>query len=415
MYDGNTGQTFGFGITQADSFCTVSLVSITNSPTDPTSVTVTLNFTFSPGYAGAYAVMEQISYASGIEGSWQSVGTLVIEPPPALSPAPAVTLTDTTQSSGSFYAGDSFTLTVTGPTSPANLPVSVSINGVYDGIVGNIGPSGSFTISSSWATADVGSYTEIWYVDGVEAGPGVLNFEVDGMEPITTAPVPQPHPGPTPAPIVFPVATGSIQNCNDLSGIWADTPSGISTITWSLFQTGSSIGQGNGGQSSSLTEVTPVGPITWSVSGQSVAGVATLTASNPSPPFDSLGNEYANPLNVIMTVTNCSIGAARETDNYPGYTDSFGTPVPPRTSGPRTTVWTRISDPPGIAVSVDLVNDKVSTQLTGQNKTATLSLMMKDASGNVTTLASHGNASGGNSFGSDSLNRTTLAVGQYGT
>ena len=42
LYDGNTGITNGLGINQADNFCTISLVSITDSLTDPTAVTVVL-------------------------------------------------------------------------------------------------------------------------------------------------------------------------------------------------------------------------------------------------------------------------------------------------------------------------------------------------------------------------------------
>jgi hypothetical protein len=74
LYDGNTGITDGFGVDQSDSFCTVSLHSITNSVTDPTEATVILNFSFNPGFAGTYSVMEQIDYVSGTGTSWQNVG-----------------------------------------------------------------------------------------------------------------------------------------------------------------------------------------------------------------------------------------------------------------------------------------------------------------------------------------------------
>jgi hypothetical protein len=80
LYDGNTGATYGFGINQSDSFCTVSLASITNSPTDPTEVTVVLNFNFNPGPGGTYSVLTQINYGSGYAGPWQALGTVTIDP-----------------------------------------------------------------------------------------------------------------------------------------------------------------------------------------------------------------------------------------------------------------------------------------------------------------------------------------------
>ncbi len=80
LYDGNTGVTYGFGINQSDSFCTVSLTSITNSPSDPTEVTVVLSFNFNPGTGGTYTVLTQINYGSGYAGPWQALGTVTVDP-----------------------------------------------------------------------------------------------------------------------------------------------------------------------------------------------------------------------------------------------------------------------------------------------------------------------------------------------
>jgi hypothetical protein len=80
LYDGNTGVTWGFGISQSDSFCTVSLTSIANSSTDPTEVTVVLSFSFNPGPGGTYTIEDQINYNSGYVGPWEADGTLIVEP-----------------------------------------------------------------------------------------------------------------------------------------------------------------------------------------------------------------------------------------------------------------------------------------------------------------------------------------------
>ena len=102
----------------------------------------------------------------------------------AVQPLPTVTLTDNTQSSGYYFAGDSFTVTVTGPTSPANLPVTISFNGECGGMLGQIYSNGIFSYSNSWTAANIGHYTETWCVNGVEAvpagsqAPGPLSFSV---------------------------------------------------------------------------------------------------------------------------------------------------------------------------------------------------------------------------------------------
>ncbi len=79
-----------------------------------------------------------------------------------------------------------------------------------------------------------------------------------------------------------------------------------------------------------------------------------------------------------------------------------------------TTTWSRASNPAGIQVKVDLLNDKVTTTLSGQSKIGTLSLMIKTASGQSKTLSTHSSAQTGNSF-SDSLQRMSLTAGQYGS
>ena len=85
------------------------------------------------------------------------------------------------QSGTTYYAGDSFTITITGA---ANAAVTVSQNGGAQGSVGTTNASGVLSISSSWTSSDIGSYTQIWYVAGVAAS--TLSFTIKAL-PAATA------------------------------------------------------------------------------------------------------------------------------------------------------------------------------------------------------------------------------------
>jgi len=67
--------------------------------------------------------------------------------------------------------------------------------------------------------------------------------------------------------------------------------------------------------------------------------------------------------------------------------------------------------PPGLQVSVDLLNDQVNTTLSGQDKMGQLSIVVNGPA--QQTLSSRDIATVGSY--SDSLKRTSLGVGQYGT
>jgi hypothetical protein len=193
LYDSGMGPTYGFGVNQNDSFCTVSLVSIANSNSDPTLVTVVLNFSFTAGNNGTYLAETQVNYVSGYEGSWESVGTFTLES------TPTVQLTDLTQASGSYLAGDSFAVSVCGP---ANQQVSVATNGAGPSAISS--DTGSFSTDSlgnwvkhgTWSSGDINSYVETWYAGGVAATP-VLSFSVQAR-PAPTVQVGNPsYPGVT--------------------------------------------------------------------------------------------------------------------------------------------------------------------------------------------------------------------------
>jgi hypothetical protein len=80
---------------------------------------------------------------------------------------PTIKLTDTTHPGTTHYrAGDSFTVTVKGA---PNSPVTV---GTYT--FGNTDGNGNWSITSSWGSGDVGSYTQYWAVGGTPAMPTLI-------------------------------------------------------------------------------------------------------------------------------------------------------------------------------------------------------------------------------------------------
>ncbi len=77
-----------------------------------------------------------------------------------------------------FYVGESWQINVTG--SPyQQVAVTATHNGVPSGptVVGSTDGSGRFTLNGSMSTAEIGSWTEVWTVGGVQATP-TLSFEV---------------------------------------------------------------------------------------------------------------------------------------------------------------------------------------------------------------------------------------------
>ena len=75
------------GTTISDGFCTVSLTSITNSPTDPSVVAVTVSIAFQQDYPGVYGtqtygVQTQITDTNGFQTSWGQLGTWTVDQSP---------------------------------------------------------------------------------------------------------------------------------------------------------------------------------------------------------------------------------------------------------------------------------------------------------------------------------------------
>ena len=75
------------GTTISDGFCSVALTSITNSPTDPFAVAVTVSVAFQQDYPGSYGaqtygVQTQLADLNGFQTSWGQVGTWTVDQTP---------------------------------------------------------------------------------------------------------------------------------------------------------------------------------------------------------------------------------------------------------------------------------------------------------------------------------------------
>ena len=160
----------------ADSGCTVSLVSVGPATGSTPGKVAVLNFTFTPAVpSGQYNVFHEVAYSVGAD-PWENVGTLTIQ-----KPTVAVQITDNTNPGTTDYqVGDNFAFTVTGP---PNQPVTVSQNGAAPVPAINTQGSSStgaqviWSTAGTWALADVGNYSQTYYVAGVAGIPG-LSFQI---------------------------------------------------------------------------------------------------------------------------------------------------------------------------------------------------------------------------------------------
>jgi hypothetical protein len=293
-------------------------------------------------------------------------------------------------------------LTVTGP---PDQPVGVSINGFGYGTQGYTSSSGVYSINGSWSGSNAGSYVEYWYVESVATSP--LTFKVEAQVPVTSQPVTQSTPGSAPASQTVPVVSASTQNCDDISGTWTDVQSDVYTLN----QTGQSV-------KGTISEPDPYcdSPIAWTVQGSST-GPGSFSLTEFGPAFDACSNPVALPtFSVNISITSCS--AAQETvGNSPGSNPSFSELAMPLATG-TIAYWARLSPPPGITMTVDLLNDKVRLVLANQNKTGTLNVVLNgttSSSPNTTTTTNIANATNASYLLTPtySLQRTALSPGQY--
>jgi hypothetical protein len=90
----------------------------------------------------------------------------------SLAAVPTVSLTATKgpePTANTYYVGDTFNLTVTG--TPGS---TVTMAGWT---AGTIPSSGSLVLSGTWTSSNIGSYNQVWEVNGVPATPNPLSFQ----------------------------------------------------------------------------------------------------------------------------------------------------------------------------------------------------------------------------------------------
>jgi hypothetical protein len=149
----------------------------------------------------------------------------------------------------------------------------------------------------------------------------------------------------------------------------------------------------------------------WTVQGQ-VTGTGVFTLTDYGPSMDACGNTVG-PITstATVTITSCSSAQATGTGSS-GSNPGFKKHTLPLAKS-TTVTWTRTSNPAGITVTLDIMGGKITSQLTGQQKTNNLNVAVYNSGGSQTLSTTHNSAQAGNSF-SDSF-RTQLTVGQYGS
>jgi hypothetical protein len=88
--------------------------------------------------------------------------------------SPSVVMVVPGRSGTAYRVGDSFTLTVSGT---PNRTVTVSQNGAPDYTMGSTGGGGTWSTSGTFTSGNIGSYTQVWKVNGTAALP-TLTFTV---------------------------------------------------------------------------------------------------------------------------------------------------------------------------------------------------------------------------------------------
>ena len=252
-----------------------------------------------------------------------------------------------------------------------------------------------------------GSYTVTPSLAGFSFSPASKEFSniianqtqsfslVSGTAPGTPGVEPVPDPTPTPTPP--PATSGSMTNCNDISGTWVDSVSN----DWSLSQSGSAV-------SGTVNSLEPgCGVVTGTVQGQAT-GLGTFSLTATAPATDACGVPFTSrSATESVIISGCSQAQAT-IGSGTGATGFLGSGGGSGNGG--TVTWSRSSTPPGLQLNVDLYNGKVGATLTGQNKVGNFSLVINGA-GQSTILGQQNSA--GTSSLTFSLKRTALNPGQY--
>ena len=217
-------------------------------------------------------------------------------------------------------------------------------------------------------------------------------------EPVTSPPEYQPPPESEPVPTPPPPVSGSANACGDINGNWVNA--GDSRFSYSISTSGGNL---TGGSTATYTD--SCGTATSQLTGfLQTDGTWQVTS-----PYSTLPSCNLTFLSSTATVaSDCS--SASVTGSGGSGTQAQGMLA----LAAQTTTWSRTSNPPGVTVKLDLMTGKITTQLTGQNKTSNLTVNVNNAQGVMMLSTPHYSAQGGNSF-SDSFRTLIQAGQQYGS
>jgi len=158
------GDSYTFTVTGAANAAVSVTSNGTNYPegTTNSSGVYTLSGSWSSGAVGSYT---QTWYVAGVAAPTYTVTIKSL-------PTPTVSWSVTGPQSGStYYAGDSYTVTVTGAPNASVYCISNGAKYVY----ANTNSSGVFTLSGTWPSGTNGSYTQTWYVANVAGATYTLS------------------------------------------------------------------------------------------------------------------------------------------------------------------------------------------------------------------------------------------------
>lgn len=140
------------------------------------------NFDFGPQFTVANGSEADFSVGGRnylIQQNWLNAngGSCAMSFTPPATGQPTVQLIDQTEGGTNYKVGDSFTVSIHGAPNQ-QVTVTQTTNGVPGSpfVFGQTDSSGNFSVSGTWAPSNAGSYTQLWAVGGVAAGPTLRFF-----------------------------------------------------------------------------------------------------------------------------------------------------------------------------------------------------------------------------------------------
>jgi hypothetical protein len=290
---GSTGQSLYNGVCIIDTAHTMF-------STSGGTATLTAPVTFANPKTTYYSMFTSAtSWTNGFE-PWVDFGEWTA---PAIQfPGLSVQISDLTQNTPIYYAGDNFRLTVSGP---PNLPVTRDRDGVLSAVLGSTNSAGVYSTTAAWTSSDVGVHLDTYYLGGYPVTP--TNMLLDILPALGTpgGPVSQPN---------SMTATLPVLDCADISGNWIVQDNFGQQSEWDLTQSGTQVS----GTIYFSNNPQNCGIYTWNLSGQ-LNNDGTFIISGQQPDlFDYCGLPLATSVtenNLRISGSSCSSGSANWQNN----------------------------------------------------------------------------------------------------